>query len=68
MRLTGPFDIVSYRTAWAAIQFAALLAWALAVYWWFGVLGALFATVEALIYISLRVLLHAVRRNARGFQ
>jgi len=41
MRLADSFDIVSFRTAWAAVEFVTMVAWGLAAYWWLGLLAEL---------------------------
>jgi len=40
MRLADSFDIVSFRTAWAAVEFVTMVAWGLAAYWWLGLVGS----------------------------
>ena len=50
MRLAGPFDMVSYRTAWATIHFGAVLAMALAAYCWLGLAAAAAVVLIAAFY------------------
>jgi hypothetical protein len=50
MRLRGPFDIVSFRTAWAVFNFAALAAVAVAAYFWLGLASAAAVVALAVLY------------------
>jgi hypothetical protein len=53
MRLADSFDIVSFRTAWAAVEFVTMVAWGLAAYWWLGLVGAVAGMLLAMTYSPL---------------
>ena len=53
MRHSDGFNIVSFRTAWAAFHFATLLAIAVAAYAWLGFASATAVVVIALVYSPL---------------
>ena len=54
MSLAGPFDLVSFRTAWVAEHFLAVLVVGTVAYWFLGAIPAIAVMVLALAYSPLR--------------
>jgi hypothetical protein len=67
MKMVGHFDIVSFRTAWASLNFVALLAVSIAAYFWLGLVAAVLVILFSLVYSPFAFFYTAANGTFAGF-